>query len=43
MTLFDLKGPLSPDDVEHSNAGLYVLGGLAIIVATVWLFSFSWA
>ena len=41
MTSFDLNEPLSPDDMEHSNAGLYVLGGLSIIVVLVWVLSAS--
>jgi hypothetical protein len=27
---------------ERGKAGLYVLGGVAVIVALVWLFSFWW-
>jgi len=25
---------------EHSNAGLYVLGGVAIVVVLIWVFSY---
>jgi len=39
MASLDLKGPLPP---HECNGGLYVLGGAAIIVALVWIFSSSW-
>jgi hypothetical protein len=42
MTSLDWKEPQAPDDMERGNAGLYVLGGAAIIVSVVWLFGPWW-
>jgi hypothetical protein len=38
----DTLAPVDDSRDAPSNIGLYVLGGLAMIVALVWVFSISW-